>query len=107
MHWIYLAAAIVFEVAGTTCMKLSEGFARPVPSILVGVFYCVCFYCLTIAMKTIDLSVTYAIWSGVGMALISAIGVLYFREPVTALKIFGTLAILGGIVALNLSAKAP
>ena len=105
MHWIYLALAIVFEVAGTTCMKLSAGFPRTVPAVLMGIFYCICFFFLTLALKRIDVSVAYAVWSGIGVALIASIGVLYFREPVTMLKVVGLLAIIGGVVALNLAGK--
>ena len=105
MHWIHLALAILFEVAGTTCMKLSAGFTRTVPAVLMVVFYCVCFYFLTLALKRIDVSVAYAVWSGTGVALIASIGVLYFREPVTMLKVIGLLAIIGGVVALNLAGK--
>ena len=105
MHWIYLALAIVFEVAGTTCMKLSAGFTKTVPAVLTGIFYCICFFFLTLALKKIDVSVAYAVWSGIGVALIASIGVLYFREPITVLKVFGLLAIIVGVVALNMAGK--
>lgn len=103
MHWIYLTSAIVFEVAGTTCMKLSGGFSKVVPAVLMGVFYAVSFTFLTLALKKVDVSIAYAIWSGVGTALIATIGILWFREPFTLLKAGGLLAIIGGVIALNLS----
>lgn len=103
MHWLYLALAILSEVSGTTCMKLSAGFSKPIPSVLMWLCYGVSFFCLTLTLKKVDLSVAYAIWSGVGTALIATIGVLYFREPVSLLKIVGLVAIIGGVVALNLS----
>lgn len=106
MHWIYLSLAIVFEVAGTTCMKLSEGFAKPLPSVLLAVFYGASFFLLTMVLKKVDVSVAYAIWSGVGVALISVIGIVYFREPMTVTKIVGTVAIIGGVVALNAAGGA-
>ena len=105
MHWLYLTLAILSEVAGTTCMKLSAGFTRSTPSFLMWLFYAVCFYFLTLALKKVDVSVAYAIWSGVGTALIATIGVLYFREPVTLLKVIGVVAIIGGVVALNASGR--
>jgi small multidrug resistance pump len=83
MHWIYLTLAILFDVAGTTCMKLSAGFSKLFPAVLMGVFYAVCFYFLTLALKKVDLSIAYAIWGGVGTALIATIGILWFREPMT------------------------
>ena len=103
MHWLYLAVAILSEVAGTTCMKLSAGFTRATPSVLIWVFYGVCFYFLTLTLKKVDVSVAYAIWSGVGTALMATIGVLYFREPISMLKVVGLVAIIGGVIALNLS----
>ncbi|HUA68625.1 MAG TPA: multidrug efflux SMR transporter [Candidatus Saccharimonadales bacterium] len=105
MHWIYLILAILFEVTGTTCMKLSAGFSRHLPAALMGLFYAACFYFLTLAIKKVDLSVAYAIWGGVGTALIATIGILWFREPMTLLKAFGLLAIIGGVTALNLTAN--
>lgn len=103
MHWVLLTLAIVFEVAGTTCMKLSAGFTRLLPSILMLVFYVVSFGFLTFTLKKVDVSIAYAIWSGMGTALIATIGVLWFREPLGLLKVCGLLAIVGGVVALNLS----
>jgi small multidrug resistance pump len=101
-HWFFLVGAIVLEVAGTTSMKLSEGFTRLVPSVLLFVFYSASFAALTFALKKIDVSVAYAIWSGVGTALIAAIGILYFREAATALKFISLLFIIAGVIGLNL-----
>ncbi len=105
MHWIYLTLAILFEVAGTTCMKFSAGFTRPAAAVWMAVFYAVCFYFLTLALKRIDVSVAYAVWSGVGVALIASIGCLYFREPLNPVKLFGLVAIIIGVVALNLQMR--
>ena len=103
MTWLYLVLAILLEVSGTTCMKLSEGFTRMVPSILLIVFYTLSFGMLTLALKKIDVSVAYAIWSGVGTALIATIGVLWFKEPATAMKLISLGLIIIGVVGLNLS----
>lgn len=102
MMWLYLVLAILLEVSGTTCMKLSEGFTKSVPSILLFVFYSLSFGMLTLALKRIDVSVAYAVWSGVGTALIATIGVLWFKEPITALKLISLALIIGGVVGLNL-----
>jgi len=102
MTWIYLALAILLEVAGTTCMKLSDGFTKMLPSILLFVFYTLSFGMLTLALKRIDVSVAYAVWSGVGTALIATIGVLWFKEPMTALKLVSLALIIIGVVGLNL-----
>ena len=106
MHWIYLAIAIATEVAGTTCMKLSQGFTKPAPSVFVALFYGVSFYCLSPCLKKVDVSVAYAIWSGVGTAVIASIGILFFREPVGVLKLIGLAAIIAGVITLNLSGAA-
>jgi small multidrug resistance pump len=106
MTWLYLVLAILLEVSGTTCMKLSEGFTRMVPSILLVVFYTLSFGMLTLALKKIDVSVAYAIWSGVGTALIASIGVLWFKEPATAMKLISLGLIIIGVVGLNLSGGA-
>lgn len=105
-HWLLLALAIVFEVAGTTAMKFSAGFTKLLPSILLFVFYLLSFTALTLALKRIDLSIAYAIWAGVGMALITAIGLLMFKEPNSWLKIISISLIILGVIGLNLTQKA-
>ena len=98
MSWIYLTIAILSEVIGTTNMKLSDGFSKTIPSILIFVFYALSFTMLTLALKKIDLSVAYAIWSGTGTAIVVVIGMVLFKEPVLALKfVFVGLIILGVI----------
>lgn len=104
-HWFFLAGAIALEVAGTTAMKLSASFTKLVPSVLLFVFYAASFVALTLALKKIDVSVAYAVWSGVGTALIAAIGILYFREPATALKFISILLIIAGVAGLLLGGE--
>ena len=101
--WIFLILAILFEVAGTTSMKLSEGFSKLIPSILLFVFYAASFVAVTFALEKIDISVAYAVWSGVGTALITIVGILFFRETVTVLKIVSIILIIIGVVGLNLA----
>ena len=103
MSWIYLALAIIFEVAGTTNMKLSKGFTITLPSILIFVFYGLSFAMLTLALRKIELSIAYAIWAGVGTALIVAIGIIWFKEPATTAKLVSIFLIIAGVIALNLS----
>ncbi len=101
--WVLLVFAIVFEVLGTTAMKLSDGFTNIIPSILLIVFYALSFALFTYALKTIEVSVAYAVWAGVGTAIISAIGFIYFKEPVTIIKLVSISAIIAGVVGLRLS----
>lgn len=102
MGWVYLLLAIVLEVAGTTSMKLSEGFTRLYPSVAIFVLYGLAFASLTLALKSFDVSVAYAVWAGLGVALISVVGILYFQEPLTALKFASLALIVAGVVGLNL-----
>jgi small multidrug resistance pump len=103
MSWFLLVTAILFEVSGTTCMKLSYGFTYRVPTILMFVFYGLGFVPLNLALRRIDISVAYAIWSGVGTAVITTIGILWFKEPANALKLISIALIVIGLVGLNIS----
>lgn len=106
MNWLFLVLAIVLEVCGTTSMKLSEGFARLLPSILIFVFYGLSFAALTVTLKSIDVSIAYAVWSGVGTALIAVIGILWFKEPAGTLKLASLALIIIGVVGINLGKGA-
>jgi len=101
--WVLLLLAIFCEVSGTTFMKLSDGFQKTAPSVLMFLFYALSFVGLALAIRRIDIGVAYAIWSGLGTALIAVIGVLYFSEPVNALKIVSTGLIILGVMGLHLS----
>ena len=104
MNYYYLLLlAIIFEVFGTTCMKLSEGFSKLLPSILIFVFYAISFTVFTFALKKLDVSIAYAIWAGLGTALITVIGIFWFKEPVNALKMASLVLVVVGVVGLNLS----
>ncbi len=104
MHsWLFLAAAILLEVAGTTAMKFSEGFTRLLPSALIFLFYFLAFTALTLALREIDLSIAYAVWAGLGTALIALIGVVWFGEPLTLVKVLSVTLIVIGVAGLNFS----
>ena len=83
-------------------MKLSEGFTKLVPSVLLFCFYACSFTLMTITLRRLEVSVVYAIWSGIGMALISAIGIVMFDEMFTVTKLISTLLIIAGVIGLNL-----
>ena len=106
MGWVFLASAIVLEVCGTTCMKLSQGFSKLTPSVLIFVSYGFAFAVFTLALKRIDLSSAYTIWAGLGVLLIGIIGILYFKEPISALKVFSMVLIISGVVGLQVSGTA-
>jgi small multidrug resistance pump len=102
-HWMFLAISIVTEVAGTTSMKLSEGFTKLGFTALIFVFYGVSFYFFSLAIKRMDFGAAYAIWAGLGTALIALIGVIYFRDGVDIIKVISLAAIVAGVIGLNFS----
>lgn len=106
MHWWYLSAAVFFEVIGTTAMKLSKGFSNIGFAVLMFSCYGVAFVFNTLALRKLDLSVTYAIWCGVGTALVAVIGMTYFREDVSTLKVVSIVLIVVGVVGLAMSVKS-
>src|ERR687895_241907 len=101
MGWVLLIVAILLEVAGTTNMKLSEGFSKPVPSILVLFFYALSIIALTFAVNRLEVSVAYAIWSGLGTALVAIIGLWFFQESITITKVIALVLIVIGVVMLH------
>lgn len=102
MHWVLLLLAILAEVAGTLSMKLSEGFSKIIPSISLIIFYVLSLSLLNFSLKGIEVSIAYAIWSGVGTALVVVIGVFFFSEHLTSMKIISIALIILGVVGLNL-----
>ena len=105
--WFMLAIAIAAELCATTALKFSDGFTRLAPSVMVVIGYGISFYMLAQVLKTQEVGIVYAIWSGAGLAIIALIGVIFLGESVTAYKIGGLIAILIGVLMLNLAARAP
>lgn len=103
LSWIFLAVAIVLEVAGTTAMKLSDGLTKLVPSLLIFVFYAGSFAVMSLALKKLDVGLVYAIWAGVGTALITLIGVAMFSETLSWPKVASIGLIVVGVAGLYLS----
>jgi small multidrug resistance pump len=102
MKWIILAIGILFEVLGTICMKYAEGFTKLTPSILVFIFYGISLAALVFVLEKMQVSIAYAIWASVGTALIAAIGMLFFKEPVSLIKILSISLIIVGIIGLEI-----
>jgi small multidrug resistance pump len=103
MQWIYLIVAIVTEVIGTVCLKLSDGFTKLVPILLMIACYVFSLGLLALVLKKMSVSVAYAIWSAVGTALIAAIGIVWFKEPATALKLASLALVIVGVIGLNMT----
>lgn len=100
--WVFLLIAIVLEVIGSTGLKASQGFTKLLPSAVVMIGYASAFYFVSLALKTIPLNTAYAVWSGLGTALIALLGVVFLRESINFPMILGILLIIAGVVLLNL-----
>ena len=105
MGWIILALSICFEVTGTIMMKLSKGFTVLGPSIAVFVCYGCSLAGLTIVLKYLEISIVYAIWAGGGTAIVAVIGIYFFNESLSALKLVSLALVIAGVIGLQLSAK--
>lgn len=104
--YLYLAAAIVFEVIGTTALKESHGFSRLGPSLVTALAYSVSFTALAFSLKSIPVGLAYAIWSGVGIVLIATIGWIRFRQALDTPAIVGLVLIVAGVVVINAFSKS-
>lgn len=100
--WMYLIIAIPFGVLGTVSMKLSHGFKKWKPSLFLSIFYIISFVAMTLAIQGIDISIVYAIWSGVGTIFVAIIGVLVFEESVSFRKVASLMLIVIGVIGMHL-----
>ncbi len=100
-HWLLLFFAILSEVIATSALKASDGFSRFWPSAIVVAGYSVAFYLLSLTLRTLPVGVAYAVWSGVGLALITATAWVLYGQKLDAAAIIGMLLILAGVVVIN------
>lgn len=98
---VWLACAILAEVVATSCLKASAAFTRPLPSTIVVVGYAVSFYCLSLALRTVPVGVAYAIWSGVGIVLITIIAWIVYEQRLDLTALGGIGLIVSGVIILN------
>jgi small multidrug resistance pump len=106
MVWVYLLLAIAAEVVATSALKASESFTRLLPSLVVVVGYSAAFYLLSLTFRTLPVGVVYAIWSGVGIVMISAVGWIVFRQNLDAAALIGIALIIAGVAVINLMSKS-
>ena len=104
-HWVYLITAIVSEVIATSALKASTGFTKPLPSVVVVIGYLVSFYFLSLTLKTIPVGIAYAIWSGVGVVLISVVAWLLYGQRLDLPALIGMGLIISGVMVINLFSK--
>ncbi len=105
MGYVYLAIAIVAEVIATSALKSSQEFTRLIPSIVVVLGYGAAFYCLSLVLRTIPIGIAYAIWAGVGVALVAIVSAIVFKQVPDAAAIIGMSLIVVGVVVINVFSK--
>lgn len=99
--YLFLVLSILFEVAGSAMLKLSDGFTHFIPSLFLILFYGVSFTLFVLALRTISLSVGYSMWAGIGTAGTAIVGVIAFQEVLTSYKLIGLLIIILGVIVMN------
>lgn len=104
--WVLLTLAILGELTGTSCLKLANGWERPWAWIGVVGGFGLALWLLSAVIQKMDISVVYAIWSGVGIAMVAVVGVVVFREPMSWTRVAGLLTTVIGIVLLQLDSKS-
>jgi len=105
-HWILLGLAILAEVVGTSAMKASEGFSKVFPSLITVVFYGIAFYLLSLTLRTIPVGIAYAVWSGVGIVLISLVAWVLYGQKLDLAGLIGMGLIISGVIVLNVFSKS-
>ncbi len=103
--WLLLTIAIVSEVIATSALKSSDGFSRLWPSVLVVAGYACAFVCLSFTLRQIPVGITYAVWSGAGIVLISLVGWIIFKQKLDGPALLGMALIVAGIVVMNVFSK--
>lgn len=104
--YLYLFVAIIFEVIATTALKQTDGFTRLLPSLMTILGYALAFYFLALTLRTMPVGIVYAIWSGAGIILITAIGWLLFRQSLDLPALVGMGLIMTGVLVINLFSKS-
>jgi small multidrug resistance pump len=105
MHYLYLSLDIAYEVAATTALQASDGFTRPLPTVVTVLGYAIAFYCLSLTLRIMPVGIAYAIWSAIGIVLIAAIGWVFYRQALDAPAILGIALIIAGVLIVNLFSK--
>ncbi|MCI0684406.1 MAG: multidrug efflux SMR transporter [Gemmataceae bacterium] len=106
MSYLYLAIAIVAEVIATTALKATASFTKPLPSLLVVVGYSSAFYFLSLCLRTISVGTAYAIWSGLGIVLVTVAAAVFYKQMPDAWAIAGMALIVAGVLVLNLLSRS-
>lgn len=104
--YLALGIAIVAEVIATTALKASDSFSRPLPALIAVIGYAIAFYFLTITLRTVPTGIAYAIWSGLGIVLITMVSFIVYRQTIDLAGLLGMALIVAGVVVLNVFSKS-
>ncbi|TPD72244.1 DMT family transporter [Flavobacterium microcysteis] len=104
-NYLFLLVAILFETIATSSLKASEQFTKLIPSLITVIGYIAAFYFLSLTLKTIPVGIAYAIWSGIGIVLITLAGIVLFKQIPDLPAIIGMLLIVAGVVVINVFSK--
>jgi len=102
MTFVYLIAAIILEVVGTAALQASEQFTKPKPLIVTALGYAASFYFLSLVLRTMPVGIAYAIWSGLGIVLITLVGLVWFGQKLDTPAVIGLGLIIAGVGTINL-----
>ena len=106
MNWLYLILAILFELVGTSALKACDGFSKLSPSLVSISAYCVAFFFLSLTLKEIPIGIAYAIWSAVGIILVSVFGFFFYKQSLDMPAIIGIGLIISGVTVMNFFSKS-
>lgn len=106
MTHLYLAIAIIAEVAATSFLRQSAGFTKPIPTLITAGGYLIAFYCLSLTLRELQTGIVYAIWSGAGIVLIAAIAWIFQDQKLDLPAMLGMVLIIAGIIVMNLFSKS-
>lgn len=105
MAYLYLAIAIIAEVTATSALKASEEFTKLIPSIIVVTGYGISFYFMTLILRTIPIGITYALWSGLGIVLVTIVGIFLYKQIPDTAAVIGMSLIVSGVVIIHIFSK--
>lgn len=100
--WLIIAVSVVSEVVGTIALKQSDGFSKPIPSGAAAACYALAVWLMAVAMRRLDMGITYAVWAASGAAATAIVGIIFYGEQIGGIKAFGLVCVIGGVAMLNL-----
>ncbi len=106
MSWFYLTSAVLLEVFGTMALRCSDGISKLYPSIIMAIFYILSVVAFAYAIKKMDISMAYALWSGLGTLMVASIGIFYFQESINPMKLASIALIIIGVIGLHMQSTA-